>query len=250
MSTDVDDVCRMAIALATNCGYAVFPCRNDKRPATEHGFRDASTDPAKIFRLWQRYPGPLIGVATGRVISALDIDPKHRAAYDWWQQHHARLLPTRTYRTRSGGLHLYFRHREDVTNTQGKIASGIDTRGAGGYVIHWFSAGLECLDHSPPAEWPAWLFNELKKEAPQPIRPARAAVDPDKAIDGVLTVLRDAQEGERNGKLFWAACRLHERGLPQAAIEAMLLPICTEIGLKDHRENIATIRSAARRAVA
>jgi hypothetical protein len=249
-----DAACRIAINLARNAGYAVFPCRAGKAPACQHGFKDASRDPAAIQRLWHRFPGELIGVATGTAsgVSVLDVDPKHRVAYDWWQRHHPRLLPTRTYRTRSGGLHLYFRHREGVTNSQGKIASGIDTRGEGGYVIYWFATGFECLDQSPAVEWPVWLFNELKKSPPLPLRPAARArtSDPDKAIDGILGVLREAREGDRNGKLFWAACRLYERGLPQTAIEAMLLPIARDIGLSDPRENVATIRSATRRAVA
>lgn len=34
-------------------GYAVFPCRaHDKKPATENGLKDASTDPTVIDR-WQ-----------------------------------------------------------------------------------------------------------------------------------------------------------------------------------------------------
>jgi hypothetical protein len=37
-------------------GNAVFPCDNDKRPFTAHGFKDASTDPDLIRRWWTRWP--------------------------------------------------------------------------------------------------------------------------------------------------------------------------------------------------
>jgi hypothetical protein len=51
-----DEVCRMAISLARCAGYATFPCRTDKTPATPHGFHDASHDPAAILQLWHRWP--------------------------------------------------------------------------------------------------------------------------------------------------------------------------------------------------
>jgi hypothetical protein len=177
MTADTSEVCRLAQNLARNCGYAVFPCGDDKRPMLKGWPDRASTDPDAIAKLWRDHPGPLIGVVTGQRsnISVLDVDPKHAAAFLWWQDHHATLPPTRTYRTRSGGLHLYFRHHDGIKNTQSKIAEGIDTRGDGGYVIHWFAAGFECIDQSPPASWPAWLLSELlPKPAPPSLRTYRA----------------------------------------------------------------------------
>jgi hypothetical protein len=56
-------------------GWAVFPC-NGKRPLTEHGCKDATTDPEAIRRLWQRLPACNIALATGNASSiwVLDID--------------------------------------------------------------------------------------------------------------------------------------------------------------------------------
>jgi hypothetical protein len=51
-----------------------FPCRADKSPACPHGFRDASRDPAAILQLWHRFPGPLIGIATGAVSGVWVVD--------------------------------------------------------------------------------------------------------------------------------------------------------------------------------
>jgi hypothetical protein len=34
-----------------------FPCRDDKRPATPHGFKDADSD--TLLRLWIRCPSPI-----------------------------------------------------------------------------------------------------------------------------------------------------------------------------------------------
>ena len=123
-----DDVLRMAINLARNASYAVFPCGDNKRPTRPseegvlHGFHDATTDPAQIAWLWANWPGSLIGVATGTRsgVSVLDIDPDHPEAFLWWEDNHERLPSTRTYRTRRGGAHLWMQHREGVTNSQNK----------------------------------------------------------------------------------------------------------------------------------
>jgi hypothetical protein len=223
----------------------VFPCRADKSPACPHGFHDASCDPATILQLWHRWPGELIGIATGEQsdLDVLDADRKHGEALAWWKANHHRLLPTRTFLTRSGGLHLYFRHRVGIRNTQGKLCPGIDTRGSGGYAIYWFAAGFECLDHTPPQPFPDWLHRDLTSQPPAP-PPLARPVNPERAIDGILRKLAAAREGERNGMLFWCACRLAEHGIGQREIEALLLPIAQSIGLHDIRETRATIKSA------
>jgi hypothetical protein len=246
-----DDVCRLAINLARNVGYAVFPCRNDKTPACPHGFRDASRDPAGILRLWHRRPGELIGVATGAVsrIWVLDIDVKHREGCDWWRANHHRLLPTRTYATRSGGIHLHFRDGADIGCTTGRICRGIDTRGDGGYVIHWFAAGLACHDHSPPAPWPSWLRAALSPPSPTVAAPRPHTVPGVAAVAGIVRRVAAAQQGERNAVLFWAACRLLERGLRQRDVEALLIPPAMSTGVSE-AEARRTIASAHGRAVA
>jgi hypothetical protein len=247
------EAARLAVNLARDCSWAVFPCGDNKKPVRPereggHGCKDATTDPERIAWLWRRWAGPLIGVATGTPsgISVLDIDRDHPAAFLWWQDNLTRLPRTLTYRTRRGGLHLYFLHRDGVTNSQGWIADGIDTRGDGGYVIFWFATGLECIDFSPPQPWPAWLLDELKWR-PTPVLPLPERFrDPDRAVDGILRHLAATPEGHRNGMVFWAARKLAEHGMSQGDIEPMLLPVCFGIGLTDLREVRATIRSAMR----
>jgi hypothetical protein len=258
-NTAYADLCLMAQAQARNSGYAVFPVRliGDKkipaRPERDggHGFEDATTDPEQIAWLWRNWPGELIGVRTGAAsgVSVLDVDQKHPEAVAWWMDTHPLLLPTRTYRTRSGGLHLWMRHRDGVKNSQGRICRGVDTRGEGGFAVFWFAYGLECLDHTPPQPWPAWLLAELTPR-PAPPRPANARpFNPGRAIDGIIRRLGTAREGERNGVLFWAACRLDERRMRQSEIEGLLLPIALGIGLTEF-ETSRSIGSAIGRAAA
>ena len=246
-----DEVCRLAINLARNGGYAVFPCRNDKAPACPHGFLDASRDPEMILRLWQRWPGELIGIATGTVshIWVLDIDVKHREGCDWWRANYHHLLPTRTYATRSGGLHLYFRDGDYIGCSAGRISRGIDTRGDGGYVISWFAAGLICHDQSPPAPWPSWLRAALSPSGRAAAALPPHAVSGEKTVVGIVRRVAAAQQGERNAVLFWAACRLQERALRQRDVEALLIPPAISIGLPE-AEARRTIASAQGRAAA
>jgi hypothetical protein len=108
----------LGVSLVRNTGYAVFPCKEDKTPATRNGVHNASNDPARVANLWEVSPGPLIGIATGAAsgVDVLDIDSgRHPEADAWWKaatsgEIRPSILPTRVYRTRSGGLHAYYRH--------------------------------------------------------------------------------------------------------------------------------------------
>jgi hypothetical protein len=73
--------------------------------------------------------------------------------------------------------------------------------------------------------------------------------NPGRAIGAVLHKLAGAPQGERNGLLFWAACRFAEHRIGQAATEARLIPLAIAIGLTDP-EARQTIRSAMRRGTA
>src|SRR5690242_17245034 len=91
-SSELIQVCRLAQNIARNCGYAVHPVREDKRPASPNGFYNAEREPAKIADLWRRHPGPLVGIACeASGISVLDIDIKHPEAVSWWRANHKRL---------------------------------------------------------------------------------------------------------------------------------------------------------------
>jgi hypothetical protein len=54
--TDGNSILTAALSYAKR-GWYVFPCRpEDKRPLTEHGFKDATLDPAQIREWWTRHP--------------------------------------------------------------------------------------------------------------------------------------------------------------------------------------------------
>lgn len=255
-------------ALAAACtlggiGYAVFPCRADKTPATRHGFKAAVKERDIINGLWRRYPGEFVGVATGAMsgASVLDIDAKHYAARQWWTEHRDRLLPARVHRTRSGGLHVLYRHRPGLSCSVSRVAHGVDVRGDGGYVIWWPAAGLPVLADAGLKPWPDWLAVEAPAPAPPPrsmsrrANAARGDLRPTlhRAL-GLVRTVATASEGERNRLLFWAACRAREMVVEDAldndagvqVLEA-LREAAADCGLTQ-REIDRTITSAMRAA--
>jgi len=260
------DAARALIAACTlgSMGFACFPCRGDKTPATPHGFKQAVKEREAIEDLWRRHPGELVGVATGEMsgVSALDIDKKHREAWQWWAEHRDRLLPARVQRTRSGGLHVLYRHRAGVANTASKIARGVDTRGTGGYIIWWPAAGFPVLEDGGIHPWPEWLMT-LLQPAPAPAISQRALAVRDGDLRPtlhragcVLRTLANATEGDRNKLLYWAACRVcdmyqtNELDRPAATqMLELLREGAARIGL-GQREAERTIASAFQRGAA
>lgn len=162
-----------AIAL----GVPVFPCDAHKRPLTPHGFKDASADPAVIRRMFQNPAAVMIGMPTGAIVGwiVVDVDVKDGAqGAAWLDANSHRMVQTRTIRTGSGGLHLYFRWPgQPVKNSASKIAPGIDVRGDGGYVIFPPSPGYAVADNAPVADAPDWLLPAILPPAPEPVMAPR-----------------------------------------------------------------------------
>jgi hypothetical protein len=214
----LEDALRLATTLLVPC----FPCRDDKKPACPHGFKDATKDPEQLKRLWAQYPGALVGVPTGEASSifVLDIDSaKHPEADDWLERHAAYLPETRLHRTRSGGLHFLFQHQLGLKNSAGKLAPGVDTRGEGGFIIWWpfhlgINAGHQLVSPTPV---PEWLVRALQPPPPLPPSPISIARTPfgDVApamsrVGGIVATVARAREGERNAITYWGACRIRD----------------------------------------
>src|SRR5438105_3493264 len=101
-------------------GIPVFPCAATKKPLTENGFKDASTEERQVKHWWGRWPEAMIGVPTGPAsgIDVLDLDLDldegingHEFVPNW-----STLSPVMV-QTPSGGAHLYFRSEGEVRNS-------------------------------------------------------------------------------------------------------------------------------------
>jgi Bifunctional DNA primase/polymerase, N-terminal len=187
--------------------------------------------------LWQRHQGELVGIATGTVsnLAVLDIDAKHAEARAWWDGHRTQLPPTRTIRTRSGGLHLWYRHVPGLRCSASLIAPGVDVRATGGYVIAWHVAGLPLLRETSLPPWPDWLRPEQSVAVPRVLEPPR--VPDDKQIAALVRFVASAPEKQRNNRLFWAACRMAAMVGPgllaKKTAEELLVHAATHAGLPE-----------------
>jgi predicted Fe-Mo cluster-binding NifX family protein len=219
-------------------GLPVFPCaRNGKRPLCGHGCRDATSDLKQIEQWWTDWPDANIGLATGTKsgVVVYDADVKdgrpgletlrrleQAADVDWSK--------TATVKTPSGGIHKYLCHpgsrvpnRANIGRSPALPATGLDSRGDGGYVLlppsvidgccyEWVvpfqdEGGddnlAEYVDLAPPRE---------RVRPSSQSQPFSGQIHPRAgcALREECEAIRSAPEGSRNEQIFKSVAALYE----------------------------------------
>lgn len=202
-STTEDPMLALALSYAAR-GWPVFPCRPaddfdpetgevlpEKAPLISNGFRGATTNERVIRELWKRNPGALVGIPTGERsgfwVLDVDVPPKHEDGRPWLEHQQGKhgALDTKQAETGSGGLHFLFTHEHGIRN--GDVATGVETRGEGGYFIAPGSVmedgrTYRWLNDGPIQRAPQWLLDLLikpKATAPAPQRTLENAGAPE-----------------------------------------------------------------------
>src|SRR5262245_40877191 len=121
---------------ASTTGWKRFPCLTNKAPACPRGFHAATNDPATFKSLCRRYPGPLVGIATGpcsgvvcRGIDCGEGKANAASARAWLDDNEHRLPRTWRHETQSGGIHVLFRHAQGFRCSTSLVTLGVDTKG-------------------------------------------------------------------------------------------------------------------------
>jgi hypothetical protein len=155
-------------------GWPVFPCKpQTKKPATKHGFKDATCDESKIRSWWRSSPTKNIAIRTGSCcnVAVIDVDPRN-AGDDTFQKivgEYGPLPETVHAKTGGGGDHYYFTHPGG--RVVGSLGEGIDVKADGGYVmaapsIHEtgkaYRWAVSPFDREP-AVMPGWLVPLIQK---------------------------------------------------------------------------------------
>jgi hypothetical protein len=261
-------------------GHAVIPLSRTKLPALPsphrddpptaprchgecglpgHGVYDATTDPRRIRALFTAAPratgyGIACGLAPHHLIG-VDLDTKtgtdSSASLRELALRHLFTIPdTVVVATPSGGRHVWLSGPPHIVvpNSAGRLAPGIDIRGAGGYLVgpgsrteHGVYATVPGTAHLAPAPCPPALLRLLTPP------PRTHHADHSRAGEhgvGLVQFVLGAHEGQRNTRLFWAACRAYESHLGDALTDA-LVDAAVRTGLTE-REARSTIASAAR----
>jgi hypothetical protein len=247
-------------------GVPVFPAiPGGKRPLTEHGFHDATTDVARVESWWRDSPAANIGVATGAAsgVVVVDVDvhgpinghgamgrARQAGLVDGWL-----LLVA----TPSGGTHAYYRATPGVRQRSWQAArAGIDFRGDGGYIVVPPSAvdlggatvpyRVRQVNRGSASAIDAEGLRNFLDPRPLPPRPRESArVQGREDVARLAAWVAARQEGERNRSLFWAACRLAESNVPASDALDVLTAAAEHAGLSG-REVSTTVRSAYRTA--
>uniref|UniRef100_A0AAU3HY41 Bifunctional DNA primase/polymerase n=1 Tax=Streptomyces sp. NBC_01393 TaxID=2903851 RepID=A0AAU3HY41_9ACTN len=269
---------------AAERGLAVIPLSRTKLPALRsphrddpdplpchgecgrfgHGVYDASTEPRRIRELFAAAPWATgYGIACGlhpHHLIGVDLDTKSdtdssTALRELALRHLFTIPDTVVVLTPSGGRHLWLSGPPDVVvpNSASRLAPGIDIRGAGGYLVgpgsrteHGVYGTAPGTSLLAPAPCPPELLRLLLPPPParthHPAHPTPSASE--RQGQGLVQFVLAAHEGQRNTRLFWAACRAYENGIGPQLI-APLVQAAVRTGLTE-REARSTIASAAR----
>ena len=208
-------------------GYPVFPCRpGEKQPLTQHGFLDATTDPAQIQAWWSRWPEANVAISTSGLL-VIDVDIQ-AAGWPSDPERAAQLAEAGAISlTPRGGRHYLFRRPPGKTwrCSVGRLAPGIDIRTDGGYILvppsqtgkrlYGWVPGLEL---NKPVEGlpepPTWLVTLL--DVPE-------TSSPFSNTDGF-----SIPEGQRNNALTRLAGTMRRAGMTKAEILAALRQVNTD----------------------
>jgi hypothetical protein len=256
-----------------------FPCQEGgasaKAPYSRRGFKDASADPSKVDLWLSKHPGAMWGVPCA-MNGALVLDADRHGKGDGvaslltlFERHHFCWQAVPVVATPNGGFHFYFRRPDGLGPTKARLCDAVDIRD-NAYVI---APGCALVDGrsyklvegtleqfataiargSIPAP-PDWLIQMLVHQ-PRPLPHETAGPIDDETIRhqvmGIMTALLDAQQGERNNYLYWAACRFADMirtDLISYLLAEMLLERAgAALGLSE-RETRTTVVSGLRKA--
>lgn len=211
--------------------YPVFPCiPGTKKPMTEHGFKDASTDPEQIRRWWEQTPDANVAIATEGLL-VVDVDGTENPWLRDQPDKLTELLGAPTATTPRGGKHFLFKQPVGarVGCSSGQIAEKVDIRANGGYLVvwpsifqkkeyQWESGELHLrADELPIA--PDWLVTLAKEKMHGKLT---------KVMKGMLRSQPMIPEGERNATLASLAGRLRWHGFGESDIASALVKINRE----------------------
>lgn len=150
-------------------GWAVVPCHpGEKRPMTQHGYKDASTNKSRIIQWWSDAPDANLAVVTGALSGVIvpDIDPRNGGdeSLAELERKYGPLPPTLMVITGGGGRHFYFAHPQGIAARSSTLAPGIDLQADGKLVIappsvHPSGKLYQWADRNVPlAPCPKWLL--------------------------------------------------------------------------------------------
>lgn len=230
-------------------GIFVFPCRTslnkiyDKKPLVSHWRKESTCDPEAIVGWWFKHPDALVALDCGKCdIVVIDAD-RHPGSKDGVAKLKSLVgddlcgLRCPIVETPGDGLHLYFSQPGDGSpfgNGEGELANtGINVRGAGGYVIAPGSVRHDGRMYRPIEGTPdlaEGINQRLIPSVPEVLsRLIRSTRDHNHDIDGADSDRRNTDSGAKVGA--------RERAWAQAALLAKKSEAQTQKGGRNNAAN-------------
>ncbi|MQA92689.1 MAG: hypothetical protein GEU90_21110 [Gemmatimonas sp.] len=260
------DLERDAIGWARAGIPILFVTTVTKAPLTANGLHDATTEEKLIGLRARNLKDPNLGIAaamghrlrSGRHLMALDVDPPADGdnSLAELEAEFGALPPTRTHRTPRGGWHYLFGTTEPARCAVG-FRPGLDTRGAGGYIVIPPSRGYSVEATGPITDAPGWLVDLLRPtsrpENHPTSRDARVGPHPvryvQRAVEMECDELAATKKPGRNNRLYLAGIALArfvvDGSADERAVRRALTVAALHTGLHE-REVEKTIESAFR----
>jgi hypothetical protein len=201
-------------------GWAVLPLRG-KEPATPHGHKDASRDPARVTAMFNAARDATgYGIATGKRsgLAVLDVDTEEGLE----EAKRRGLPPTLTVKTRRG-YHFYLRIPANRELRSQVLAPGLELKAEGAYVVgpgsaHPSGERYTVTRDLPLGAAPQWVLE----------RPTRNFLSEGQGNPSTITAVLDGPrilEGERDTTLTRIAGKLHDGLRTVEEIGATLMAI-------------------------
>lgn len=211
-------------------GLAVFPLiPKDKKPLTDNGFKNATTDPAKIEEWWSIHPDANVGIATGNmsggiVVIDMDIDKEkgkdgYHSFMEWCKANFLVLPDSWMSITGRGGYHLIYKSTFPVPSKIGWIED-VDIRSDGGYIVAPPSIhpnGNKYEWEQDPSEYDLITTDDMDVEFIM-----NSVLASNKTNTEPLKVPEEIPEGHRDEMMFKLACKYQAMGMSDSEMFAAL----------------------------
>lgn len=202
-----------------SCGKDACPSPG-KHPRTQHGVKDASSDPIVIQAWWQRWPQANIGLATGNISGrvVLDVDVKKGKpglqSLETLIQEHGALPHTLQAVTATEGYHYVFTCPTAQMGSPNGVRPGIDILANGRYFLATPSIingkAYQWKERVPEAECPTWLVTLSNSS------PSKGSTTSEDIATIVKELLPHGKE-ERSGE-WRVACPFHDDEHPSCDV--------------------------------
>jgi len=250
------------LQVITGRGWKIFPCGPDKKPLTQHGFKDASSDLTQIEAWADYYQVALWGIACqDSGFFAVDLDvPDGPKTWQKWTEEHGKTEPGPIQKTPSGGWHILYKLPEGIRipNNSGKLGAGVDLRSTGyicsGNGYAWGKNGHAI--NAPLPEAPAWLLKKIEALTTPKQQPVFEGSQSIPEINPTETAgywlskfLAKAHEGNRNQTGFDLACQLRDSGIDYNQAEGIIIQYAANVPGTDYTEGeaLASLKEAYNR---